>query len=128
MQWLTLLVEIGMMITGGIQEDSFVGKIIAQHRNPPLILIWSFYVSCQSDFGLDTQPTKGDFVNLARAVDGSESGVFVLDQFKGSGKNWEFRINEVCAEDLCSSASRILIGVLPLLLVGGMTMFLHILS
>jgi hypothetical protein len=54
-----------------------------------------FIYGCQGDFGFNELPTSS-FTQLARSnTTKGESGVFVLDQFQGSGKSWEFKILNV---------------------------------
>jgi len=50
---------------------------------------------CQGDFGLAEKPRKGDIIEIGRNESVNDAGVFVLDQFKGSGKKWPFKILEV---------------------------------
>ena len=36
----------------------------------------------------------------------NETGVHMLDQFKGSGKRWKFKIRQTCIDNFCSAAFR----------------------
>jgi hypothetical protein len=56
---------------------------------------YACFQRCQGDFGLDDKPKKGDILELGRNDSVNDAGVFVLDQFKGSGKTWPFKILEV---------------------------------
>ena len=53
-----------------------------------------FIYGCQGDFGVWQAKAKM-FATLTRACCMNETGVFVLDQFRGSGKEWKFKMLEV---------------------------------
>jgi len=74
-------------------------------RRPPIRYILP--IRCQGDFGLVDRPKAGSFVDLRRACCNNESGVFVLDQFRGSGKEWSFKVLEVRVLGSSESASRL---------------------
>ena len=44
---------------------------------------------------VDVQPRRGSIIDISRSVSNNETGVFVIDQFPGSGKQWPFKVLEV---------------------------------
>jgi len=62
-----------------------------------------FIYGCQGDFGFDKLGSAENSLVQLKRTNTTESGVFVLEDFKGSGKPWEFRVVNVCQENFCGS-------------------------
>lgn len=93
-------------LLGGDWDDKFWGD-------------GGFIQGCQGDFGLQ-EGRNGELVFLSRATeDNAETGVHVLDEFPGSGEQWQFKLEQVCHQNLCSSAwsMRSFVSVAPALLL-----------
>ena len=78
-------------LIGGDWNDEFWGQ-------------GGFVQGCQGDFDFD-EGRKGDVVTLTRAAGSlNETGVHVIDEFVGSGRGYDFEVNDMCRTNLCSGA------------------------
>ena len=88
-----------------IQESAeALSDIVGGDWNDKLWGQGGFVRGCQDDFGFH-EGRRGDVVTLKRATGmWNETGVHVIDEFEGSGKEWEFKIHLMCNTNLCSGA------------------------